>query len=85
MRTERSRWEIIGDMLEVLTEEKRSKKTRIMQRACLDWRNFGRYFDFLLDEDFIRKCDNPELGIYELTEKGKELLRRLKGVGEMLH
>ncbi len=85
VRNERSRWEIIRDMLTVLTEDKKSKKTRIMQRACLDWRNFQRYFNFLLEEDFIKECDNPELGIYELTESGKELLRRLKVVGEMLH
>ncbi len=85
VRTERSRWEIIRDMLTVLTEDKKSKKTRIMQRACLDWRNFQRYFNFLLEEGFIKECDNPELGIYELTENGKELLKRLKVVGEMLH
>ncbi len=84
VRTERSRWEIIGDMLKVLTEDKKSRKTRIMQRACLDWRNFRRHFDFLLDEGFITKCDDPELENYELTEKGKELLKRLEVVGEML-
>ncbi len=85
VRTERSRWEIIRDMLTVLTEDKKSKKTRIMQRAYLDWRNFKRYFNFLLEEGFITKCDNSELENYELTERGKELLKRLKIVGEMLH
>ncbi|VVB92747.1 Winged helix-turn-helix [uncultured archaeon] len=85
VRTERSRWEIIRDMLTVLTEDKKSKKTRIMQRACLDWRNFQRYFNFLLEEKFVTKCDNPEPESYELTENGKELLKRLKVVGEMLH
>ncbi len=82
LRKERSKWEIIEDMLIVLQEDKKPKKTRIMQRACLDWRNFQRYFEFLLTEDFIVNCEN---GSYELTEKGKELLKRLKVVGEMLH
>lgn len=85
VRIERSRWEIIRDMLTVLTEDKKSKKTRIMQRACLDWRNFKRYFNFLLEEGFVTKCDNPEPDSYELTDNGRELLKRIKIVGEMLH
>ena len=84
-RTERSKWEIIQDVLTVLTEDKKSKKTRIMQRACLDWRNFQRYFNFLLEEGFIKECDNPEQGVYELTDNGKELFNRLEVVGEMLY
>ena len=84
VRKERSKWEIIEDMLKVLVEEKKSKKTRIMQRACLDWRNFQRYFGFLLEGGFIAKS-NPEMGSYELTQKGNELLKRLKYVDEILH
>ena len=83
-KRERSRWEIIEDILIVLVEERKSKKTRIMQRAYLDWRNFQRYFGFLLEENFIARCSNPE-GSYELTEKGKELLKRLKDVKDLLH
>ncbi len=82
MRKDRSRWEIILDMLSAIQEENKAKKTRIMQRAYLDWRNFERYLDFLLTEGFIAKC-NPDLR-YELTTKGKELLKRLKEVDNML-
>lgn len=57
---------------------KKAKKTRIMQMAYLNWKNFQRHFDFLLKEGFIKEC-NPEEG-YELSEKGSELLRRLKEV-----
>ena len=86
IRKERSRWEIIEDMLIVLISEEKSKKTRIMQRAYLDWRNFQRYFDFLLEEGIIVKCnDLGEEGYYELTEKGKELLKRLKNVRDILN
>ncbi len=84
MRKDRSRWEIIEDMLKVLVEEKKSKKTRIMQKACLDFRNFQRYFSFLLEESFIVHCKNPETESYELTDKGYELLRRIKSVKEIL-
>ncbi len=59
MRKGRSRWEIIEDMLKVLTEEKAMKKTRIMQRACLNWRDLQKYFDFLIEENFIAECNNP--------------------------
>jgi predicted transcriptional regulator len=82
MKKGRSRWEIIMDMLKAIHEENKARKTRIMQRAYLDWRNFERYLDFLLAEGFITKCE-PDT-YYELTVKGKEMLRRLKEVDEML-
>jgi predicted transcriptional regulator len=81
---ERSRWEIIEDMLVVLTEEKTVKKTRIMQRAYLNWRELQKYFDFLVEENFMAECNNPGAGSYAITEKGRELLKRLKSVKEML-
>jgi len=85
IRKERNRWEIIRDVLIVTHEEVKAKKTRIMQKACLDWRNFQRYFDFLLVEGFIAEINNPHKGNYEITEKGKILMKRLKEVAEMLH
>jgi predicted transcriptional regulator len=84
VRKDRSRWEIIEDMLAVLTEEKSVKKTRIMQRACLNWKDLRRYFDFLVEENFIAESNNPETGSYAITEKGKELLKRLRSVKEIL-
>jgi len=86
MRKERSRWEIIEDILIVLMSEEKSKKTRIMQRAYLAWRDFQRYFDFLLEEGFMAKCNNHgNEGCYELTERGKELLKRLNKVRDILN
>jgi predicted transcriptional regulator len=83
LRKERSRWEIIQDILAVALEEKKAKKTRIMQKACLDWRNFKRYYSFLTEENLLAKCD-PEKDCFELTEKGKDLLNRLKEVDGIL-
>jgi predicted transcriptional regulator len=83
MKRERSKWEVILDILKVIQEEEKVKKTRIMQRAYLDWRNFQRYFDFLLAEGFIAKC-NPIPEYYEITENGRNLSEKLKGVAEML-
>ncbi len=83
-RKGRSRFEMIENILKILTEEKSVKKTRIMQRAYLNWKGLQRYFDFLVEENFIAKCNNPEAGSYVVTEKGKELLKRLKEVEELL-
>lgn len=83
MKRERSKWEIISDILKVVREEEKAKKTRIMQKAYLDWRNFQKYFEFLLAEGFIKKC-NPDPGFYEVTESGKILLNKLKEIGEIM-
>jgi predicted transcriptional regulator len=82
----RSRWEIIyAILMETSKEEKRSggkaKKTRIMHGAYLDWRNFQRHFDFLLEQGFITCMENES---YYLTEKGRNLLKNLEEVKDMI-
>jgi predicted transcriptional regulator len=83
MRSDRSKWEIILDILEVIRAEEKAKKTRIMYMAYLDWRNFTRHFNFLLEEGHIMKC-NPDNECYKLTENGDNLLKKLKEVHEIL-
>jgi predicted transcriptional regulator len=83
MKKDRSRWEIIQDILKVTREEGKIKKTRIMHRANLDWRNFKKYFDFLQADGFIISC-NSDPDYYELTDNGKNLLQRLKEVTELV-
>ncbi len=80
---ERSRWEIILDVLKAIQEESRPRKTRIMQRAYLDWRNFERYFDFLLEEGFIAREGSTSDVYYKLTEKGQGILTRLQEVNDI--
>ena len=84
MGKERSRWEIILDILYAVQKEKEIKKTRLMQKAHLDWRNFKKYFEYLIEENFIRES-NPDQKSYSLTENGVELLNRLKKVNELLN
>jgi len=84
MGKDRSRWEIILDILNVIHKEKKIKKTRLMQMAYLDWRNFKKYFDYLLEENFISES-NPDSNSFSLTEDGIELLDRLKKVQELLN
>ena len=79
----RSKWEITLDILKEIQEEEKVKKTRIMHRANLDWKSFQRHMDFLLDEGFMARC-NPITDYYELTGKGRNLLQKLKEVGELM-
>ena len=83
LRKERSVDEIIHDMLAVILEEEKPKKTRIMRRTCLNCKSFGKYFDLLLEQNLIATCNSGKES-YEVTEKGKELLKRLDGVTELL-
>jgi predicted transcriptional regulator len=83
----RSRWEISYDILEATSEEEKAhggkaKKTRIMQGAHLDWRNFQRYFDFLLEHRFIASLEGGDY--YYLTEKGRNLKGHLKDLTDLL-
>jgi predicted transcriptional regulator len=83
MSSDRSKWEIILDILEVIRTEEKVKKTRIMYNAYLDWKNFMRYFNFLLEKGCIMKC-NPDNECYKLTENGDNLLKKLKEVQKIL-
>ena len=76
MSSDRSKWEIILDILEVIRTEEKVKKTRIMYNAYLDWRNFMRYFNFLLEKGCIMKC-TPDNECYKLTENGDEIVGKV--------
>jgi len=83
---QRSRWELISDILAVISDEgRRAKKTRIMKKAYLDWWSFEKYFAKLQERGFVEKIEDPTVGtIYGLTERGKDLQGRLKDVGAIL-
>ncbi|VVB85299.1 Winged helix-turn-helix [uncultured archaeon] len=74
--------EIIKEMLRIIHEEDNIKKTRLMHKAYIDWKNFNRYFDFLLKDNFI-DCTSGDC--YRLTENGKDLLRKLEDVDGVLN
>jgi predicted transcriptional regulator len=83
----RSRWDIILDILKALSDEGGvAKKTHIMQKAYLDWRNFQKHFNFLLEHGFVgEREEEPEEGrLYYLTEEGRNLLKGLRDVEEAL-
>jgi predicted transcriptional regulator len=81
--TDRCRWEIIMNLLTVIKDERNGKKTKIMHKAYLDWKNFNKYLDFLMEEGLI-KNNSLEENTFEITDEGEELLIKLKAVGEIL-
>ncbi len=76
------------DILRALSEEGGvAKKTHIMQKAYLDWRNFQKHFNFLIEHGFVGEREEDSVGggkVYHLTEKGKDLLKGLRGVEQVL-
>ena len=79
----RSEWEIILDILSATAKNKNTKKTRIMQNAYLQWKNFDKYFTYLIEKGLVEKKSSDEDN-YELTEKGDELLEILNRVNKIL-
>ena len=58
-----------------------AKKTHIMHRANLNFLSFKRYFTELFTEGLVVEVSDPDGGVvYQTTEKGKSLLKMLRGV-----
>lgn len=73
VKSNRSRLEIIHDLLFVVNESKVGvRKTRIMYRGNLSDEQLKKYMNLLIINKFI-EC-NPE-GIWKITRKGKKWFR----------
>ena len=60
---QRSRWELILDILGVISDEgRRAKKTRILKKVYLDWWGFEKYFAKLLERGFVEQIEDPSVG-----------------------
>ncbi len=86
MNQERNRWEIIRDILKATIDDTKVKKTRILQKAYLDYRTFNRYFNFLNDEGFITKykANGCNKECYMITDKGKAFIKKLKELEDVM-
>jgi predicted transcriptional regulator len=78
----RPKWEIYDEMLETLTST--SKTTAIMRNAKVSFKQKEKYVNEMGKLDFIRI--NYEYGNkkYEVTDKGKEFQKQLKGLLSLL-
>ena len=77
MNKKRGKLEILMEILNVVYKSGGAKKTRIMQSAYLDWRNFKKHFDFLVEKGFLSEIYSNSDRVYCISKKGKELLEKL--------
>ena len=85
-RRNRTRLEIILDILLLIERRGKAKKTWIMYGANLSFRYLNRYLTYLLDSKLIEKVIIPssKSEYYELTEKGRNVAKALQEVKEMI-
>lgn len=77
----RGRLDIIADILEASNGG--TKKTSLMYRCNMSFRQLKYYLDFLLKKELLHKVsedDNPNPGLFKITEKGKEFLKVYNGL-----
>jgi predicted transcriptional regulator len=81
----RSRIDIIADILGVSGEG--AKKTHIMYRCNLSFRQLHAYLNLLVDRKLLRKVVRKESSrqeLYETTPKGKAFLQAYKSIKALL-
>ncbi|MCJ7570795.1 MAG: winged helix-turn-helix domain-containing protein [Candidatus Thermoplasmatota archaeon] len=80
----RSESEIIAQIL--YSAEKETKKTQLLYKANISYKHFTKYFNFLLEKEFIKiKKQNNTTKIYQTTEKGEHFLKDINNVLQQIH
>lgn len=71
----RSRMDVISSILEAATNG--TKKTRIMYRAALNFKQMQRYLPLLIDRGLLKnvQMDGAQT-MYKTTEKGLDFLKK---------
>lgn len=81
----RSRVDIIANILRV--SDGGAKKTHIMYRCNLSFRQLHAYLNLLVDRKLLRKVEQKESSrqeLYETTSKGKAFLQAYKSIKTLL-
>jgi predicted transcriptional regulator len=77
----RGNLDIIADILDA--SHGGAKKTYLMYRCNLSFKQMKSYSHFLLDNGllhFIFRAAESDVGLFELTDKGKRFLKAYKGL-----
>ena len=83
MAGKRTRLDIIGDMLtSILDKGGRIKPTHLMYKSNLAHNQMKQYLGELMQKDLIRKVKKENSEIIEITDKGCELIKKLKEIKE---
>ena len=81
----RSRLRIISDILSVLVEEGGSAgPTRILYGANLSHDRLVRYLEEMEQKGLVRRFSDDDRTRYEITDKGRRLLREVRKIEEFL-
>ncbi|MGD8546067.1 MAG: winged helix-turn-helix domain-containing protein [Candidatus Bathyarchaeota archaeon] len=81
----RGRFDIIADILEASAEEE-VRKTHIMYRCNLSFKQLTSYLGFLLEKGLLHNViENKESNSdsFEITDKGKRFLKAYKGLANI--
>jgi predicted transcriptional regulator len=71
----RSRMDVISSILEAATND--SKKTRIMYRATLNFKQMKRYLPLLIRRGLLEKVQTESSrSLYKTTQKGLDFLKK---------
>ena len=76
--------EIYLDILKVISNGNH-KPTHIMYRANLSWERLKGYLAFLGSQELLTDIQKDEGTRYEITEKGREVLKYFRKIEGMLY
>ena len=80
----RSESEILAKIL--YSAERNAKKTQLLYNANISYTHFLKYFNFLIEKNFIEvKKGNPSGKTYHITEKGEDFLGNINSVLQQIH
>jgi len=83
MTKKRSRLEIYIETLKWIRSGI-NKPTNIMYKSNLSWIPLKNILDFLVKQDLIQVAENANKRTYEITEKGRNVLRYFEKAEELL-
>ena len=82
-KRERTRHEIIQEMLHVTLQEQMISKTRMMQQAYINPNSFQRYFRYMLGNGYIVRC-KQKTEKYMVTDAGRSLFEKLQEMNPLI-
>jgi len=77
----RSRMDIISSILESATNG--AKKTRIMYKAALNFRQLQRYLPLLIKRGLLKIAESNRGKLYKTTEKGLDFLKKYEELSKL--
>jgi predicted transcriptional regulator len=79
----RSKLEIYLAILRTISKGE-NKPTRIMYRTNLSWILLQQIFESLISQDLIKEIELKERKEYEITEKGRKVIRYFDGMKSLI-